>query len=175
MLVVADPLQTIYEMDWQAPEELPRLTLPLNLRNTREVARVVRELGGAEVNTMNPKGVPIRFAEASLDDLVEVVRGQIEHAMATLGVVPSQIAVIVRHRSLQRVFLETGSEPYSFVEWEQRSEDAVLCETIHRTKGLERRAIVVVDLDQEQDPTLKYVAWSRSTMFLAVIGPVAQG
>ena len=59
------------------------------------------------------------------------------------------------------------------VRWEDRSEDAVLCETVQRTKGLERTAVVLVDMSAEPDRTLLYVGVSRAIASLTLVGTKA--
>ena len=61
--------------------------------------------------------------------------------------------------------------PIRLTRWEQRDEDSVLCETIHRTKGLERLAIIYVDLDSDRSRQLEYIGSGRAMLHLvAVVG-----
>ncbi|NDA44098.1 MAG: hypothetical protein EBX78_10855 [Gammaproteobacteria bacterium] len=67
--------------------------------------------------------------------------------------------------------LKEPPEGFPFARWEERSEDNVLCETVQRTKGLERTAIVLVDLSGSPDPVLLYVGCSRAVSSLCLVGP----
>ena len=51
--------------------------------------------------------------------------------------------------------------------------NGLVCETIHRFKGLEADAVIVVldDLDEEKDRQLAYIGLSRARSMLVVIGP----
>jgi hypothetical protein len=87
-----------------------------------------------------------------------------------LGIIPSQMAVLTRHRDLQQLLIANSDADLSLVEWKDRVEGSVLCETIHRAKGIERQAIIICDLDDAADPQLHYIGCSRPTLFLATIG-----
>ena len=78
-------------------------------------------------------------------------------------------------RSAKRVLLmlEESIEGCPLVRWSDRSEDAVLCETVHRTKGLERTAVILVDMSNEPDKMLMYVGVSRAVSVLRLVGPSA--
>ena len=72
----------------------------------------------------------------------------------------------------------SGGEPIDgcpLTRWEQRSEDAVLCETVHRTKGLEKMAVILVDQSEEPNEVLLYVGASRAVASLTVVGSMAVG
>lgn len=49
----------------------------------------------------------------------------------------------------------------------------MLCETVHRTKGLERTAVILVDMSGEPDKVLLYVGVSRAVSVLRLVGPQA--
>ncbi len=53
----------------------------------------------------------------------------------------------------------------------ETDDDAVQVWTVHRSKGLERYAVILVTEDENLDDDLLYVGMSRSVMRLAVIGP----
>jgi hypothetical protein len=81
----------------------------------------------------------------------------------------SQIAVLTTHRH-RDALLDSQPEGCPLVRWEQRR-DAVLCETVQRTKGIERTAIVLVDMSGDPDRTLLYVGVSRAVASLTLVGP----
>jgi len=170
-LVAADPLQAIYVPEWQAPPDLPRLELRLNLRNSRSIAAKVAEMGGAPVNPQNPKGPRVESVAATNASLPRTVNQLLRRARQDLGIIPSQMAVLTRHRDLQEQLIHNSDTDLPLVEWKDRSEGAVLCETIHRVKGIERQAIILCDLDDDVDMQLHYIGCSRPTLFLATIRP----
>jgi hypothetical protein len=169
-LVAADPKQAIYVPQWQAPADLPRLELRLNLRNSRSIAQKVAEMGGAPVNPLSPKGPKVESLTADRTDLPGVVKKLLTGLQRDLGIIPSQMAVLTRHRDLQQLLIANSDADLSLVEWKDRVEGSVLCETIHRAKGIERQAIIICDLDDAADPQLHYIGYSRPTLFLATIG-----
>jgi hypothetical protein len=59
--------------------------------------------------------------------------------------------------------------PIRLTRWEQRDEDFVLCETIHRTKGLERLAIIYIDLNSDRSRQLEYIGSGRAMLHLVAV------
>jgi len=82
-------------------------------------------------------------------------------------VVPS-VAILTSHRTL-RDHLLSAEMPVKLARWEERDEDTIICETIHRVKGLERLAIIVVDLDEDRPRELDYIGSSRAVLHLTVV------
>jgi hypothetical protein len=56
--------------------------------------------------------------------------------------------------------------PSPLVRWEDRDEGKIVCETIHRVKGLERVAVILIDLDEAQDGMTEYIGASRAILHL---------
>ena len=97
-----------------------------------------------------------------------VVAEEIRRLMQQLDVPASQIAVLVRHRRT-RDELRQAQMPVPLVAWEKRDEGSVFCETIHRSKGLERLAVILVDLDEKREVITDYIGASRAILHLSVI------
>ena len=168
LLVVADPLQTIYAGPWVAPENMMLLPLETNVRSTAAVGRHVKRLGGADPNSSAPEGFPVRTLTASHDTVVEVVAGEVIRLTKEFSLPPTFIAILARHRALRDLLL--GAEmPVKLARWEHRDEDTIVCETIHRVKGLERLAIILVDLDETRPRELDYIGSSRAVLHLTVV------
>jgi DNA helicase IV len=55
--------------------------------------------------------------------------------------------------------------------WEDRVGGGVLCENVHRLKGLEFDTVILATPDDEGDLTKLYVGVSRAVSELIVIGP----
>lgn len=176
MLVVADPAQAIYVRPWVAPADMVTVPLVHNLRNCRAIAQVVQRLGGGE-----PAPLPSAPYGEAIDTKVvggtremrKRVRDAVVHLTATLGVPYSQIAVLTMRTETRTALLDEQFDECPLVRWEERSEDAVLCETVQRTKGLERTAVVLVDMSAEPDRTLLYVGVSRAIASLTLVGTKA--
>ena len=62
---------------------------------------------------------------------------------------------------------------YAFVRWEERDERAIVCENIHRAKGLEFDHVVIATADPDIADDLIYVGVSRAVMSLTVIAPTS--
>ena len=168
LLVAADPLQAIYAGPWVAPANMMTITLDTNVRSTLAVGRHVKELGGANPNSSAPMGSPVKHAHATTETIASVVAAEVTRFVSDLKIPPSHVAILVRHREIRDLLL-AAEMPIRLARWEKRDEDTIVCETIHRVKGLERIAIIVVDLDDVRTPELDYIGSSRAVLHLTVI------
>ena len=168
LLVVADPLQAIYMKPWVAPPNMMQVPLEVNVRSTRAVSNHVKLLGGAEPNAAAPTGVPVRQLTATPDTVVEVVSREVARLVGEFALPPMHVAILTSHRVL-RDHLLAAEMPVKLARWADRDEDTIICETIHRVKGLERLAIIVVDLDEERPRELDYIGSSRAVLHLTVV------
>ena len=86
----------------------------------------------------------------------------------------SQIAVLTTHTDVRDRLIENPPDEFELVRWSDRSEeDAVLCETLQRAKGLERTAVILIDMSGEPDPVLLYLGISRAVCSVRLVGPAA--
>lgn len=169
--LLADSKQAIYSSNWVPPSGITTLELTQNVRNTNRIGTVVRSLGGAELPRAVIPGPAVQFhAAAGMKEAVKHVRRSLECAMNDLGIPASQLMVLARHRELRDRLCDAFTDDIVLDRWERRSEEIIACETIHRTKGLERIGVVLVDLDDEPDTVLTYVGASRASAFLSIIG-----
>lgn len=169
--MMADTRQAIYVSDWRPPSGITTLELTQNIRNSRRIGRVVQRLGGAELSRQAVVGPDVQFHPVSgLKECVKAVRRSLQYAMDELAIPPSQILVVTSHTELRDYLCSEVNGDTTLTRWDSRTEDTVACETIHRTKGLERPGVIFVDMDEEPDPTLAYIATSRASAFLAVVG-----
>jgi len=172
LLVVADPAQAIYVKPWQAPADMVELPLVYNLRNCLAIARLVEKLGGPAPLPSAPYGEAVHHLYAGgQKEVRKRVRDVVERLTTDYGVPFSQIAVLTTRTDTRDALLDGQPDGCPLVRWEQRSEDAVLCETVQRTKGIERTAIVLVDMSGDPDRTLLYVGASRAVASLTLVGP----
>lgn len=188
LLMVADPAQAIYGKRWKAPEDFARLTLDVNLRNSREIAALVEKLGGCRASPASPDGPRPQYVRIGgrkeMRKRVATSIGQLVDA----GVPPAQIAVLTT-RTATRDFLiknvRSQPDPHGggsgdpraelLGRWENLGATSVLCETIHRTKGLEWNAVILVTLDDPIEEMLMYVGASRARSKLVLVGPDSLG
>lgn len=174
LLMVADPTQAIYVDPWVSPLGMTTATLEHNLRSARSVAQVVQRLGG-------PQPLPESKGEVTVTHLraggKREVRKRVRSVIAALvrdhGVPLSQIAVLTLRLDVRDDLLTGADEDpdaLPLARWEHRSEERVLCETVHRGKGLERAAVIVVDITDAPEQQLVYIGASRATWSLTLVG-----
>ncbi|CAB4864023.1 unannotated protein [freshwater metagenome] len=171
LLVTADPAQAIYVKPWRPPNGMIEMPLVHNLRNSRSIADLVRRLGGPEPMPNAPGRMPVSHITAGgRKEVRKRVRDTIARLTEAHGVPLCQIAVLTMHASVRDDLIADPPDGYQLVRWEDRCEEGVLCETVHRAKGLERTAVILVDASGEPDRTLLYVGASRAVSSLTLIG-----
>lgn len=177
LLVVADPAQELYERGFEIPEPgdgWAMAELVTNCRNAQQIARMLRRrLGGAPAPAVAPEVVGVRFQpvpDGDLDAVVAAVGDELRWLLEDEARAPSSIAVLTFRGAVRdRLHEELG-----LARWEERGDGRVLGENVHRVKGMEFDAVVLV-ADAEVDDGLLYVGVSRSVSELAVVGPAAVG
>lgn len=174
LLVVADPAQAIYVKPWEPPADMVELPMVFNLRNCAAIAKLVQGLGGPAPLPSAPYGdAVVHFYAGGNKEVRKRVRDAVHALSQTYGISFSQIAVLTTHRNIRDALLAEPIDGCPLVRWADRSEDTVLCETVHRTKGLERTAVILVDMSGEPDKVLLYVGVSRAVSVLRLVGPQA--
>jgi len=174
LLVVADPAQAIYVKPWEPPADMMELPMVFNLRNCAAIAKLVQRLGGPAPLPSAPYGdAVVHLYAGGNKEVRKRVRDAVHSLSQTYGIAFSQIAVLTTHRNIRDALLAEPIEGCPLARWADRSEDTVLCETVHRTKGLERTAVILVDMSGEPDKVLLYVGVSRAVSVLRLVGPQA--
>jgi len=174
LLVVADPAQAIYVKPWEPPADMVELPMVFNLRNCAAIAKLVQRLGGPSPLPSAPYGDAVTHLYAGgTREVRKRVRDAVRSLSSTYSIPFSQIAVLTTHTNVRDALLAEPIDGCPLVRWTDRSEDAVLCETVHRTKGLERTAVILVDMSGEPDRVLLYVGVSRAVSVLRLVGPQA--
>ena len=172
LLVVADPSQAIYVQPWTPPDDMTEMPLQYNLRNCSAIARLVQRLGGPWPLPSAPYGdAVIHLYAGGMREVRKRVRDAVKSLSQTYGIPFSQIAVLTTHTRERDSLLDGPIEGCRLVRWADRREDGVLCETVQRTKGLERTAVILVDMSGEPDPMLLYIGASRAVSVLRLVGP----
>lgn len=171
LYLMADSDQAIYTSSWTPPSGITTLELTHNIRNSGNIATVVARLGGAPVPRSVPAGPAVDYHRVrGTKETVKAVRSGIHTATEELGIPHSQIAILVAHRSVRDEIRNALGTEFHMVPWQDRDENAIVCETVHRTKGLERQAVIFVDTDEEPNKTIAYVGASRASAYLSVVG-----
>lgn len=172
LLMAIDPAQAIFVDRWEDSGEFARITLDVNVRNSRTIGNLAAALGGPRALASGPDGARPEFIRASGNkELRKHVERTIERLCETAGVPPTQIAVLTTHTKTRDALIRGVGEATPLTRWEDRDSTSVLCETIHRTKGLEWTAVIIATLDDPIDETLLYVGVTRPRMHLTLIGP----
>ena len=185
LYIFFDPEQQIFH---ERPPTMPDLgrpfVLPVNCRNTEQIARQCGRIIGKEiaVNKGTPAGTPPRQIEApSRDRQKSEVEKQIEEWMhPTTGLKANQIAIITRGKveksSLAGLDCISGHAlTHRLREW--RNGVGILITNLHRFKGLEADALILVDFVRPGSPQTFpgfspehfYVACSRAKHLLTIL------
>ncbi len=174
LLMAADPAQAIYVKPWLAPDDMTTMQLVYNLRNCGGIAKLVQRLGGPAPLPSAPLGDAVVHLHAGGHrEIRKRVRDAVHRLSNDFNVPFSQIAVLTTRSDVRDALHENPPDDCPLVRWEQRCEEAVLCETVQRAKGLERMAVVLVEMSGEPDPVLLYVGASRAVASLRLVGPPA--
>ena len=174
LLMVADPAQAIYVTPWSPPDDMAQMPLVHNLRNCMSIARVVLRLGGPVPLPSAPFGDAVEHLQAGgMKEVRKRIRESVARLTTGFGVPFSQIAVLTPRSRVRDELLGEPPDGVPLVRWEDRCEGGVLCETVQRTKGLERTAVILVDMTGDPDRTLLYVGASRAVASLKLVGPPA--
>jgi len=175
LLMVADESQALYPRGFVLPSNddgWTRCELVNNCRNTFEIASMIRRyLGGAPAPFGGPESVGIGWAEANdIDAVAELVGDEIDRVIDYEGHDPPKVLVATFSTSLR----DRLREELAFVPWEGGQSTTVICENVHRVKGLEFDYVILAasTADTVTDALL-YVGASRAIAGLTIIGPRA--
>ncbi len=171
MYVFADSHQSIYRPGWQPPFPSEPFELTVNCRNTRPIAELVAGVFGDEPVTRGADGPAPEIVAAEPAWTRETVLG-ILGGWLDQGLDPGQVAVVCQHRAVADDLRSQQVAGHRLV---PLGGGGIVCETIHRFKGLEADAVVAVldSVDSEQAKMLAYVGMSRARSVLAVVATPA--
>ena len=171
VLMVGDDAQRLYQRGFVPPEPedgWTRCELVNNCRNTYEIGRLLRRiLDGAPSPMANPEAIGVRWFEADTDD------------EAVVAVRDELLQLRVAERSPSSILVETVSSTtrerlrteLDLVPWEDRADGGIVCENVHRAKGLEADTVVLVAIDPDVTDALLYVGISRAVSELVSSAP----
>jgi hypothetical protein len=171
--VFADRNQALYRDNWEPPFASNTFRLRRNVRNTNPIAEWVSSLAGEEMTAMGVIGPDPEFFEARTDDEVDdLVRRTLHRLIIEGGLEPKQVAILCQRKEDAQRLRRKKLAGQRVVSLESNS-DGVVAETIHRYKGLEADACVVIlrAMSRPRDRALAYVGISRAKARLIVIGP----
>lgn len=174
VLMVADESQHVYDRGFTLPasdDGWVRCELVSNCRNTFEIAQLVRRhLHGAPPPAGGPEGFGVRWLAADdLETAIACVGAEVDRldddgvdaSRVLFGTFTSMVRDVVRER-------------LAMVSWEGGSPHAIVCENVHRIKGLEYDHVVLIAMpDHKVKDHLLYVGCSRAISSLTIIGPAS--
>ena len=172
VLLLADEGQGIYEKGFvfpQADDGWVQVELASNFRNAHRVAQVLRRVGGPGSPQYVPEGfTPVWHQAVDLDGVAGVVDAELERIIEDEQRSPSSVCVATLHSNV----LDALRNRCELVRWEDRGDGAVVCENVHRLKGLEFDTVILVGLDpaDADRTTLLYIGVSRAVSELIVVG-----
>lgn len=177
MMMVADQSQTLYDRGFSLPtndDGFVRCELVNNCRNTGAIAAMIRkQLGGAPPPVGGPETIDITWLPADDVDVVyEHVGNEIDRIVDGEGHEPPRVLFATFNRALR----DQLRDQFGFVQWEAGGSRAIVCETVHRMKGLEFDYVVLVAAPNDHvSDALLYVGASRAISGLSVIAPSEVG
>ena len=174
ILMVTDPHQGVYDRGFMVPmagSDLVRAELLVNCRNTHQISNLLRRLGGAPAAPGAPEGVPVIFVTCQPGHVVAKVGEMLEELVVESQIDPANILVVTGHTALRDRIREESPGGFACAPWEDRHDGDIVCETIHRMKGLERDAVILATNDEDLGDHLLYVGMSRAVSRLVVVGP----
>jgi len=173
LMMVADEGQSVYHRGFTTPsvdDGWTRCELVNNCRNTYSIASMLhRCLGGAGVPIGGPETLGLGYVEADHADAVtELVGEEIDRIVDFEGHEPPRVLVATFSTSLR----DRLREDLALVAWEGREPRAIVCENVHRVKGLEFDYVILAATAADTvTDALLYVGVSRAVAGLTVIGP----
>ena len=104
-----------------------------------------------------------------LDTLSELVIEECDRIIDHEGHAPARVLVATFGSEVR----DRLRDEHAFVRWEDSDDQTIVCETVHRSKGLEFDYVVLAATSNDMSDALLYVGVSRAIAGLTVIGPAA--
>lgn len=168
--VFADDNQNVYRADWERPFEGEPFVLDINCRNTSQIAARVGGVFEREEPSLGVDGPPPAFIELpAIGQAPKRLASILGKLITDEGMRPDQIVILSDERKLVDGLRGQEIDGNSLVEHGQKG---IVVETVHRFKGLESDAILLVlgDVESSEGRTLAYVGMSRARIVLFVLG-----
>ncbi len=156
--------------------DAPPFPLSENCRNTQEIAGLVAQYHreGLTLKSRGPKGrVPNWILYADKSEMFRELRKVLHHLINEENIEPEDIVILTpraEERSELKEKLELGN--FEITRKPPSQPNQILVNSIHQFKGLERRVVVIVELDQQShiDKNLiLYVGCSRARLHLTLL------
>ena len=171
LYVFYDSNQKIYRRPAELPDGLVPVPLNESWRNTKQIFESVdRFYSGEAVSSMGPPGPDVVLEEVEDSASVSKVLSRLLHRLIREEEIgPNEVVVLTTDARLRDELVgAVGS--FNLVQRRELSED-VLVESVHRFKGLDSPAVVLVDAggsSSDQQDKLLYVGCSRARSLLVI-------
>lgn len=171
LMLLPNTDQAIFERGFSVPDAADgwtRSEITVNLRNSAQIASVLRRsFDGPPATVGGPESESVKWIEAidgdsaatAVGDAIDIILDDRDHA-------PESILVATTSSQLRDQLIAD----YAFSRWEERDQTKIVCENIHRMKGLEFDHLVLVVPDPDVQEELLYVGISCAILSLTVIG-----
>ena len=173
LYIFRDENQQIYAPGANHPAGLVEFELVDNFRNTRQVFEAARPYYRGQAVPCGPEGQRVERLELRSPDELPKVLEQVLVLLIEEHINPQHIVILTgisRERSRLCKLEHVG--PVRLSHAGKFEKGAVLVETICRFKGLDRRAVVLVELEEINPAdvqTLLYIGFTRARTLLVVI------
>ena len=150
----------------------PPYLLVDNCRNTQQIHRLVAKFHqqGASLRSLGPNGsAPEWIPYSTQEEMLRMLRKTL-HRLVNEEMIAPQDLVVLTPRAESRSALAEGLSLGNFVLTRKppRSPNQIQVITIHQFKGLERKVVVITELDEAAHPDknlILYVGCSRTSSF----------
>jgi len=175
--VFSDANQSVYRLrdDLQTRLSLESLQLNLNLRNTKEIAKITDKLyKGPFIIPIGPSGSMPQCSDCDLKDSIYRSTQLIKNLILNEQIDLKMIAILVPNANLREeaiIFLNKNNLPAA--DSMRSYGNMLVVETVARFKGLEASVVILIsDRHLAKNQELSYVGVSRARSRLFVFGPI---
>ncbi len=173
LYVFHDDNQRIFGRASGIPLNLVSIPLSQNVRNTRAIHDAAATLyDGGEFFCQGPAGNPVEFFEVPESRSFErEIRRLLHRLIREEHLKPDDIAIL-SGRALDRSAVGRGGKigDFACLPLAEARPDALVRDTVHRFKGLERPAVILVEMDAAVErPEILYVGLTRARSYLCVV------
>ncbi|MEN8238921.1 MAG: NERD domain-containing protein [Actinomycetota bacterium] len=176
-LVFADPHQAIYREGWEPPIDAVEYSLDTNCRNTNQIASIVARIYGDDLPALGTDGPEPRFVPVESPEGIDKALRGVLHTLVNEGnLATDEVVILTQRRETKDRLVGMTLAGYPLEPVDERT-TGVAVETIHRYKGLEASAAVVIlsRLEKDRDRSLAYIGMSRPRAQLVVMAPESVG
>jgi hypothetical protein len=167
--VFADTQQAIYRPGWTPPFEGLEYELSVNCRNTMPIAaKVASVFGVTPSRTLGAEGPdPILHIVEGFGGIGGALKAALHRLLVVERLRPEQVVVLSTSRDVVDVLRARRFGSHRLV---PAGEAGIVAETVHRFKGLEADAVVVVSHERgREERALLYIGLSRARAHLELI------